>query len=744
MSTFETVTRRRLLEAAGALAAGAAAPSWVGRADADETSGPGNLAVMQSDSSSDDPFLWLEEVDSERSRAWVTARNAETEAALCDDQFQRDRAAVLDILNAPDRLPLIVMRGGYAYNFWRDERNPKGLWRRTTLASYRTAAPDWEILLDIDALAKAEREDWVWSGATMLPPAYRFAIVEMSRGGADATVMREFDAVEKRFVDAGSAGGFSLPEAKGSATWLDGDTLLVASALGGEAFETASGYARTVRRWRRGTPFADAPVVFECERTDLSVSAWREHSPRYPRTGFSRQIDFFNSEVFVEDGGSLRKLDIPSDASVDVERNWLIVSLRSDWEAAGHRYKAGSLLVTGFDTLLAGKPDFTMLFEPTPTRFLESCSAAADVIAIQVLDNVQTHILFARRQGGPENGTWKIEPAAGLPAMETVSFQRLAADDIDLADDRRLAETFVVYSHSNIAPLTVWLARTGESVEMLKQAPARFDAAGLAITQHHAVSVDGTRIPYFQVARAGLALDGSHACLLTGYGGFESSELPSYSASNGKLWLERGGVYVIANIRGGGEFGPAWHKAGIREGKKLSHDDFAAIAKDLIGRGVTKPGRLACEGGSNGGLLVGNMLTRYPELFGAIDCSVPLLDMKRYTRLAAGASWIGEYGDPDKPGDWAFMRDFSAYQNADPQRAYPPVLLTTSARDDRVHPGHARKMAAKLIAQGHKVYFHEPQDGGHGGAVDNAHAAFDVALSFAFLRKTVADAKSKT
>jgi prolyl oligopeptidase len=704
-------------------------------------------------SAADDPFIWLEEVDSPQALAWVAARNAETEKALCDATFERDRAALLDILNAPDRVPHIVQRGPHVYNFWQDEQNRKGLWRRTTLASYRTPAPDWEVMLDIDALANAEGEDWVWHGCTTLPPLHRYGLVQLSRGGADAVVIREFDLVEKRFVE----GGFALPEAKGDAAWLDADTLLVASALGGAEFETQSGYARTVRRWRRGAPFEEAPVVFECGHADMSVSGWRELSPRYPWTCFLRQIDFFNKAFFVEDDGSLREVDIPPDAYFHIERNWLLLNLRSDWEIAGRRYKAGALLVTDFDALLAGRPDFTVLFEPTPTASLESYGAAGDVVAIQVLDNVQSRILFARHQNADQSGepkgeqpkgTWRIAPLGGLPGLETLSFYRLVSDDIDWLADRRNGETFVILSQSSVAPLTLWLARPGANLnsgdqisadlDKLKAAPARFDAAGLAIAQHHAVSVDGTRIPYFQVAPAGLALDGSHPCLMTGYGGFQASMLPYYRVSVGKLWLERGGVYVIANIRGGGEFGPDWHKAGMREGKKLSHDDFAAVAKDLIARGVTSSQRLACEGGSNGGLLVGNMLTRYPELFGAIECAVPLLDMKRYTKFTAGPSWVGEYGDPAKPEDWAFLQDISAYQHVEAERAYPPVLLTTSARDDRVHPSHARKMAAKLLAQGHKVFFHEPQDGGHSAGTDNAQVAFNVALGFAFLRKTVA------
>jgi len=322
--------------------------------------------------------------------------------------------------------------------------------------------------------------------------------------------------------------------------------------------------------------------------------------------------------------------------------------------------------------------------------------------------------------------------------MQTVDFYRLVDDDIDwLGEEEHEGQTFVIAAQSSLVPPTLWLARAGQDVEMLKQAPARFDAVGLVITQHHAVSVDGQPIPYFQVARAEMPLDGSNPCLLTGYGGFQAASLPYYAVSVGKLWLEGGGVYVIANIRGGGEFGPDWHKAAMRAGRKLAHDDFAAVARDLIARGVTRPQRLACRGASNGGLLVGNMLTRYPELFGAIDCAVPLLDMKRYAKLTAGPSWVSEYGDPDKPEDWAFLQDLSPYHHVEPGRSYPPILLTTSARDDRVHPGHARKMAAKLTAQGQPVYFHEPLAGGHPGATNNAQLAFNLALSFAFLRKTI-------
>jgi prolyl oligopeptidase len=678
----------------------------------------------------EDPYLWLEQVDSPQARAWVEARNAETKAALCDARFEQDRATLLDLLNAPDRIPWIAQRGRHVYNFWQDEEHPKGLWRRTTLAKYRSADPEWDVLLDIDALAQAEGENWVWRGCVSFPPEHRRGLVQLSRGGADAMVSREFDLATKRFVDD----GFVIPETKWGASWLDADALLVAATLGGDEYATTSGYPRTVRRWRRGTPFEAAPVVFEAERTDMLVWGWREHSPNTSRTFFIKRTDFENSVLSVEsDDGSLRPFDIPRDVKVYIEDNWLILNLRSDWSLGGRTYPAGALLVIGIDTFLAGGRDFAVLFAPTPTCFLQNFQAAGDVVAFQVLDNVRSRVRFARLSGG----AWQTEQVSDFPDMATVDFYRLSEDHVDWCDAEG-RKTFVVSSQSSVLPPSLSLARAGEKTELLKTAPARFNADGLAITQHHAVSIDGVRIPYFQIAPTNLKLDGSNACLLGGYGGFQAASLPYYSLGVGKQWLEQGGVQLIANIRGGGEFGPAWHKAGMREGKKLAHDDFAAVAQDLIARGVTRRERLACSGGSNGGLLVGNMLTRYPHLFGAIYCGVPLLDMRRYTKLPPGASWISEYGDPDKPEDWAYLQEMSAYHHVEPGRDYPPILLTTSSRDDRAHPGHARKMAAKLAELGYPVYFHEPSEGGHAGAADNRQLAFNATLIYAFLRKTIA------
>ena len=676
----------------------------------------------------DDPWLWLEQIDSPQVREWLAARNAETAGALADARFEADRKTLLDLLNADDRIPGIGRRGGYVYNFWRDAAHPKGIWRRTTLDDYRKPEPAWDVLLDVDALARDEKEDWVWAGCTTLPPDYRRGLVQLSRGGADAVSLREFDLGERRFV----TDGFVLPEAKTAASWVDADRVLVATPLGGEMFATQSGYARTVRLWRRGTPFVEAPIVFEGERSHIYVFGSRAHEAAQPRSFYGRALDFINTEVFVEETpGERRRLDVPTDASPSVFRDWLTVSLRTDWEVDGRRYPAGALLVIGFDAFMAGARDFTVLFTPSATAFLQGFDATHGAIAFKTLDDVRSRIFAAR----PDGAGWRVEQMQGFPEQAVVDVSSL---DVDPSSAWASGGELLVMTNDAITPVTMSVVRAGEKPELLKTAPARFDARGLRVTQHHAEAEDGARIPYFQVGRADLARDGNNAVLLTGYGGFEISSLPYYAQVAGRLWLERGGVYVIANIRGGGEFGPAWHEAGRRAGKKRSHDDFAAVARDLIARGVTRAERLACEGGSNGGLLVGNMYARYPELFGAIICEVPLLDMRRYTKLTAGPSWVAEYGDPDVPEDWAFLKEISAYQLVGPGRSYPPILLTTSARDDRVHPGHARKMAAKLLALGAKVYFHEPSEGGHAGAADNAHVAYNEALGYAFLRHTIA------
>lgn len=666
-----------------------------------------------------DPYLWLEEVEGKEALSWVRTHNEATKAALCDVAFEADKAMLYEISTRPDNIPFITRRRGLLYNFWQDATHVRGLWRRTSMESYRGRDPAWETVLDIDALAATEGEDWVWKGCGTLQPEQRYGLVSLSRGGADAVVVREFDLVEKRFVED----GFALPEAKGGAAWLDRDTILVSTTLGEKA-ATASGYPRTVRLWRRGSDFMQAPILFEGEASDIYISASVDREPGFERIFYRRQITFEEGISYLaQENGEPLLIDLPLDARFDVEKDWLVVKLKSDWALQGRTYPADSLLAIGFERFMAGDRNFEVLFEPGPRRVLSGFWWTRSLLVLTVLDNLASQIWLAI-PGSP----WRLERLEGLPDNASIHAMSLDAGQLDRTDE------FLLTISSYVEPTKLALVTEDRRIEVLKESPAAFDASGLQVTRHEAVSVDGERIPYYQIGPKGQ--DGPRPTVLYGYGGFSVSMTPGYLGGIGKTWLERGNVWVVANIRGGGEFGAAWHKAGMREGKRLSHDDFAAIAKDLVARGVTTPGQLAAYGGSNGGLLVGNMLTRYPERFGAIWCTVPLLDMQRYTRLLAGPSWVAEYGDPDRPEDWAYMAGFSAYQNLEEGRSYPPVLLVTSRRDDRVHPGHARKMAAKLEAMKKPVFFYEPDDGGH-GAANKEQAAFLSALGLSFLRRTL-------
>jgi prolyl oligopeptidase len=670
---------------------------------------------------SEDPYQWLEDVQGAGALAWVEAANARTLAALTGPDFERDREAFRAILSASDKIPFVLKRGPYLYNLWQDKTNPRGLWRRTTIESYRSPSTEWDVLIDVDALGHDEGENWVWHGCTTLPPVHRRGLVVLSRGGADASVVREFDLEARAFV----TDGFVLPEAKSSTNWADADTLYVASPLA-DGHATTSGYARTVRRWHRGTPFADAQTIFEGRESDVSVYVSVDHEQGFERVFVGRRFAFFDTEVFQVTASGLRRIDVPTDAFWDAHREWLTVRLRSPWRPNDREFSADSLITIRFDAFMAGDRNFDLLFEPSERRTISSHSWAKDRLAISILDNMRTQISMAE----PSATGWTFTPLPGVAETESAHIWCMGDEG------GNSSESFLLMRDSFLEPPSLSIVAPGKAPELLKQPPPRFDATGLTVTQHEAVADDGVRIPYFQVGPKDLPLDGSTSTILYGYGGFLVSLLPGYRADVGKAWLEHGGVYVVANIRGGGEFGSAWHKAGIREHKKRAQDDFAAVAADLVQRGVTSPQRLAGHGGSNGGLLVGNMLTRYPERFGAIWCTIPLLDMRRYSRLLAGASWIAEYGDPDKPDDWAFLKEISPYHLAEAGKTYPPILLWTSARDDRVHPGHARKMAARLEALGHTVLFYEPPQGGHGPS-DFEQSAHMWALGYAFLRRTV-------
>jgi prolyl oligopeptidase len=667
----------------------------------------------------DDPNIWLEDVTAEKALSWVKDRNAESTGELTElDGFKDLEARLLSILDSDDRIPYVGKMGPYYYNFWRDAAHKRGLWRRTTLDEYKKAEPKWETILDLDALAAAEKENWVWHGADCLKPEYKHCLVSLSRGGADADVTREFDLATKSFVKD----GYFLPEAKGGASWRNADSLFVSTDFGPGSL-TDSGYPRIVKEWKRGTPLAEAVTVFEGQPEDVSVFAYRDLTKGYERDFVRRGVTFWTSEAFLRRDGKLIKIDKPDDANLNVHRDLLFLELRSDWEVGGKKYPAGSLLSSDFDAFLAGKRDMDVLFTPTERTSLAGYSNTLNYVLLNELDNVHNKVYLMTRKKG---GGWSKELLSGLPDYGTAEAN--AVDD-DESDD------YWVQAADFTAPDRLMIGTVGKGApQMLKQLPAMFKADGLEVSQHEAKSLDGTRVPYFQVSRKGVPLDGKNPTLLYGYGGFEVPMLPGYSATVGAAWLEPGGVYVLANIRGGGEFGPRWHNAALKENRHKAYEDFIAVGEDLIKRQVTTTERLGIMGGSNGGLLMGNMLTMRPDLWGAIVCQVPLLDMRRYNQLLAGASWMGEYGDPDDPNQWKFIQTFSPYHNVKKDVEYPPTLFTTSTRDDRVHPGHARKMTARMLEQGHHdVLYYENIEGGHGGAANNEQRAFMSALAYSFL-----------
>ena len=666
----------------------------------------------------DDPYLWLEDVRGERALAWARDQNAITQRELeALPDFKAIHERLLAIFSSNERIPYVAKHGDYYYNFWQDAEHVRGIWRRTSPAEYLKGSPAWETVLDLDALGAAEKENWVWKGANIRYPDYTRALVYLSRGGGDAIVVREFDLLAKAFV----AGGFALAEAKSEITWRDRDSVYVATNFGADSM-TDSGYPRIVKLWSRGSALDKAAVVYEGRKGDVSASGIVSDEPGFHREFVVVEITTFTSEVFLVDGPRLVRLDLPADAIFDTFRDQLTVKLRSNWAVGGKTYPSGALLAIPWDKFLAGGRDFAILFHPGPRISLEGYGSTRNHIIANELDNVRNRLYILTPQ--PE-GAWSRVP---LPAPE---FGSISAGGTEPESD-----DYFLRVSDFLTPSSYYLGTVGDPNRiLLKQLPAFFSAEGLVVSQHEAVSKDGTRVPYFQVSRNGLKADGSNPTLLYGYGGFEISMTPSYSGGLGASWLERGGVYVLANIRGGGEFGPAWHQAAVKENRQRAYDDFIAIAEDLIKRQVTSPKHLGIMGASNGGLLMGVMLTERPDLFGAVDCGAPLLDMRRYNHMLAGASWMGEFGNPDVPAEWAYLSRYSPYQNARDDAKYPRVLITTSTADDRVHPGHARKFAAKLEAQHHDVLFYENIEGGHSAGANIKEQAYLYALSYTFMLK---------
>jgi prolyl oligopeptidase len=664
----------------------------------------------------EDRFLWLEDVTGPKALDWARARNAESSKVLATPEEAALEKRILDILDSKERIPDVHKLGAYYYNFWRDAKNPRGIWRRTTLDEYRKPEPAWQTVIDVDALGAAEKENWVWHGLSILRPGFKRCLVQLSRGGADASVAREFDLEARAFVKD----GFYLPEAKSQVGWVDENTLFVGTNFG-EGSLTTSGYPRIAKLWKRGTPLAQAETVYEGKAEDVAVVGIHDPTRGYERDFVQRSPTFFTDELYLRQGGTLVKIDKPASARANVHRDLLLLELRDDWTVGGKTYPAGALVAADFEAFLKGERKLDVLFEPGERRSLQGYSPTLHAILVNELDNVKNRVYVLCRK----EGRWTREPLPGMPEFGAVA--ATAVDDEE-SDDYFLTLT------DYITPTSLSLGSVGRgAVEKLKQLPAFFDASGLVVSQHVTASQDGTRIPYFQVSRTDLALDGKNPTLLYGYGGFEVSMLPDYRGGIGAAWLEKGGVYVVANIRGGGEFGPRWHQAALKENRHKAYEDFIAVGEDLIRRKVTSTPHLGIQGGSNGGLLMGNMLTLRPDLWGAIVCQVPLLDMRRYHTLLAGASWMEEYGNPDDPKEWAFIEGFSPYHQLKAGVKYPPTLFTTSTRDDRVHPGHARKMMARMSEMGQDVLYYENIEGGHGGAANNQQAAHMAALAYTFL-----------
>jgi prolyl oligopeptidase len=666
----------------------------------------------------DDPYLWLEEVTGERALTWVKSQNAlSTQELERSAEFETIRSNLLAILDSRERIPYVAKHGAFFYNFWRDEKNPRGLWRRTTLAEYRKPAPAWEVVLDLDQLAEKEKENWVWKGYTVLYPSYDRCLVFLSRGGADATVVREFDLEHPGFVQD----GFFLPEAKSDVAWRNRDAVYVGTDFGPGSL-TTSGYPRVIKEWQRKTPLSAARTVFEGKAEDVRVDVSVVHDHGFTYELISRAKTFFTTETHVRRGGQWVRINKPDDAELSTFADQMLLRLRSDGMVGNQSFPAGALVGADFEACLRGEPVFEGLYLPGERRSLAATTDTKNFLVLTELDNVRNRLQALKR----ENGQWTRVKLA-TPEFGSVSINGIDPDESD--------DYFMTVS-DYLTPSSLYFGTVGkEERERLKSLPAFFNAQGLEISQREAVSKDGTRVPYFQVSRKDLPLNGRNPTLLYGYGGFEIPLLPNYNASVGSAWLQRGGTFVVANIRGGGEFGPKWHEAARKRNRQRAYDDFIAVAEDLIARKVTSPRHLGIQGGSNGGLLMGVMLTQRPELFKAVVCQVPLLDMRRFNRLLAGASWMDEYGDPDKPEDWAYISRYSPYHRVTRGTRYPRVLFTTSTRDDRVHPGHARKMVARMKEQGHDVLYYENIEGGHGGAANNRQAAYMSALAYTFLLK---------
>ena len=675
-----------------------------------------------------DPYIWLEQKDSPRAMAWVEQHNQRAIKVLGGDPLYKgfyDQA--LKIATAEDRIPMPAFRNGGIFNFWQDDAHLRGLWRRTTLADYRTGEPHWKTVLDIDALGKAEGKSWVWKGANCLEPEERLCMIGLSDGGEDATESREFDLATNSFVK----GGFSFPRSMQSYDWEDADHLLVATNWTGDDL-TKSGYPFIVKRVTRGQPVSGAREVFRGYKDDVGAFPDVLTDGTGDTLTLIRRIkDYFHTETFVLDGDTVTRLAIPEKASVSLLiAGKAIVSLDEDWPVDGKTFKAGSVVALDLAALKAdpGKLSPDLVWQPGPRDALNGLATTRDRLLLATLDNVNGRVFSVTPR---PDGEWNRREIA-MP--DNLALDVVAADDH--------SDQMFLTAEGFLTPSTLYFAdaTSDAAPKAVKHLPARFDASRDVVEQFEATSSDGTKVPYFVVHPRDMKLDGSTPTLMTAYGGFQISETPYYPGTIGKLWLERGGAYVLANIRGGGEFGPAWHEAALKTRRQAAYNDFAAVAEDLEMRKITSPRRLGIFGGSNGGLLMGVEMIQHPELYNAITIEVPLLDMIRIGHIARGASWQGEYGDVDaEPEVMAFWKRLSPYQNLKRDGHYPEPYIFTTTKDDRVGPQHARKFAARMEEYGLPFYYYENTEGGHGAGADAKQAAIHTAQMMVYFTRKLMD-----
>lgn len=661
------------------------------------------LLYAQTDEAQD-PYLWLEEIESETSLDWVKKQNAVSDKVLTSNPLYIElQQKYIEVFDDKEKIPYAKMEGDYVYNLWQDDIHERGLWRRMLKSDYLTNSDEWETVIDIDELSKKEGKKWVYAGSSFLKPDNKICLVYLSDGGKDEDEIREFDLSTKEFVK----NGFIFPESKGGASWIDKDHVLVSRNFG-KGTMTTSGYASQIKILKRGAAIDKAETIFETDTTNISVGTFSFNHNKKQHLFIYEGITTFESNLYYLKGNKPHKINFPKDAQLSgIHDDELILFLQSDWDINEKSYKKGSLISISLSENLKGNIIIKTIYEPNEISSFVSTSTSKDFIVVNTMENVQNKLLKFRLEGDK----WTPE-SIDAPEFGSIYLVASSNDSNDY---------FFIYSNF-IKPTTLYHV-SGTDIKPLKKLKEYFNTENLVVKQYHATSKDQTKIPYFVVHHKDMKFDGNNPTMIYAYGGFGVSSQPNYNSRVGIGWLEQGGVYVLANIRGGGEFGPEWHQAAMNEKKQNSYDDFYAVSEELIAKKITSPEHLGAFGWSNGGLMAGVVFTQRPDLYNAVVSGAPLLDMKRYSKLLAGASWMGEFGNPDVPEEWEYIKEYSPYHNVSADKKYPEIFFVTSTKDDRVHPGHARKMAAKMMDMGHPLLYHETIEGGHGAASTNAQQA---------------------